>query len=209
MVFPDSKGCACRFLILGIISVFSMVWGEVLVFYGRSEVSGDERLKRNALWRDDCVGNVLGNLLKSIGMRLWSLHPEYLDVKGLTACWREGLLARKVLSGGTRGYLHHPRLIRFRSMPDPVLALDTYLQAVLEEARRRGYRFDSTKISPGNDSLRMQVTSGQLIFEAEHLRRKLRMRQPLSCANLPEDNRVKPHPMFDIIEGGVEKWEIR
>lgn len=37
-------------------------------------------------------------------MRLWSLHPKYLDTKGLVACWREGLLARKVLLGETRGY---------------------------------------------------------------------------------------------------------
>lgn len=30
-------------------------------------------------------------------MRLWSLHPKYLDARGLVALWREGLLARKVL----------------------------------------------------------------------------------------------------------------
>ncbi|MFR6354685.1 pyrimidine dimer DNA glycosylase/endonuclease V, partial [Akkermansia sp.] len=28
-------------------------------------------------------------------MRLWSLHPSYLDSAGLVALWREGLLARK------------------------------------------------------------------------------------------------------------------
>lgn len=32
-------------------------------------------------------------------MRLWSLHPSYLDAVGLVALWREGLLARKVLQG--------------------------------------------------------------------------------------------------------------
>jgi hypothetical protein len=32
-------------------------------------------------------------------MRLWSLHPRYLDAKGLQAVWREGLLAKKVLQG--------------------------------------------------------------------------------------------------------------
>jgi len=31
-------------------------------------------------------------------MRLWSLHPRYLDAKGLVALWREGLLAQKVLA---------------------------------------------------------------------------------------------------------------
>ncbi|HKZ12022.1 MAG TPA: pyrimidine dimer DNA glycosylase/endonuclease V [Rhodanobacteraceae bacterium] len=34
-------------------------------------------------------------------MRLWSLHPRYLDSKGLTAAWREALLAR---AGQTRGF---------------------------------------------------------------------------------------------------------
>ena len=30
-------------------------------------------------------------------MRLWSIHPCYLDTKGLLAVWREGLLAQSVL----------------------------------------------------------------------------------------------------------------
>jgi hypothetical protein len=41
-------------------------------------------------------------------MRLWSLHPKYLDPRGLVALWREALLAQKVLQGGTRGYRSHP-----------------------------------------------------------------------------------------------------
>ncbi|WP_223209021.1 pyrimidine dimer DNA glycosylase/endonuclease V [Pyrococcus furiosus] len=39
---------------------------------------------------------------------LWSLHPKYLDSKGLVALWREGLLAKKVLEGKTRSYRNHP-----------------------------------------------------------------------------------------------------
>lgn len=48
-------------------------------------------------------------------MRLWSVHPKYLDVRGLVALWREGLLAQAVLRGRTKGYLHHPQLERFRA----------------------------------------------------------------------------------------------
>ena len=33
-------------------------------------------------------------------MRLWSIHPKYLDRQGLLAVWREGLLAQKVLLQG-------------------------------------------------------------------------------------------------------------
>ncbi|MBZ0070206.1 MAG: pyrimidine dimer DNA glycosylase/endonuclease V, partial [Gammaproteobacteria bacterium] len=40
-------------------------------------------------------------------MRLWSLHPRYLDPQGLVALWREALLAKAVLRGETRGYTQH------------------------------------------------------------------------------------------------------
>jgi len=46
-------------------------------------------------------------------MRIWSLHPKYLDTKGLVALWRDALLARHVLQGKTTGYKNHPQLNRF------------------------------------------------------------------------------------------------
>lgn len=79
-------------------------------------------------------------------MRLWTLHPQYLDAKGLTAAWREALLAQKVLSGSTIGYRHHPQLIRFRSHPQPLQAVAAFLTGLANEAERRNYRFDTTKI---------------------------------------------------------------
>ncbi|WP_308727259.1 MULTISPECIES: pyrimidine dimer DNA glycosylase/endonuclease V [unclassified Arthrobacter] len=53
-------------------------------------------------------------------MRLWSLHPELLDAKGLVACWRETLLAQKTLAGQTAGYVNHPQLVRFRASGAPL-----------------------------------------------------------------------------------------
>lgn len=44
-------------------------------------------------------------------MRLWTLHPKYLDPKGLVALWRETLLAQRVLAGRTRGYRFDESLI--------------------------------------------------------------------------------------------------
>ena len=79
-------------------------------------------------------------------MRLWSLHPRYLDVKGLLAAWREGLLAQKVLEGLTKGYTHHPQLDRFRAAADPLSAISRYLSAIADEADARAYRFDRLKI---------------------------------------------------------------
>ena len=106
-------------------------------------------------------------------MRLWSLHPRYLDPQGLVALWREALLARAVLRGETRGYLHHPQLERFRAHPHPRLAINAYLAAVHAEAMRRGYRFDRGKLGLVRAVEGIAVATGQLEFEREHLRQKL------------------------------------
>ncbi len=68
-------------------------------------------------------------------MRLWTLHPRYLDSKGLVAVWREALLAQAVLRGEIRGYRHHPQLLRFQEQQDPLGSIAQYLDGVLVEAR--------------------------------------------------------------------------
>lgn len=95
-------------------------------------------------------------------MRLWSLHPCYLDPAGLVAVWREGLLARAVLRGVTKGYRHHPQLERFRASGRPVACIDTYLAVVCDEAERRGYRFDRTKLGRRRIRGGLRVTAGQV-----------------------------------------------
>jgi hypothetical protein len=139
----------------------------------------------------------------ALRMRLWSLHPSVLDRAGLIACWREGLLARKVLLGETRGYRRHPQLERFRAHPRPVEAVDAYLHELQREATRRGYRFDRDKLGPDQPVEPIPLSSGQLGFELEHLRRKVALRNaawlPVLCA--------QPHPLFALREGGVEPWE--
>jgi len=80
-------------------------------------------------------------------VRLWSVHPKYLDARGLVALWREALLAQAVLRGGTKAYLHHPQLQRFRAQPSPLGAIADYLRGVHDEAIRRGYAFMARKIS--------------------------------------------------------------
>src|SRR5690349_19296337 len=107
-------------------------------------------------------------------MRLWTLHPKYLDTKGLVALWREALLAQKVLRGKTKGYRHHPQLIRFKAHQKPATALAAYLREVHREARRRGYAFDSSKIAPGRLAAQIMETDGQLLYEWRHLCRKLK-----------------------------------
>lgn len=138
-------------------------------------------------------------------MRLWSLHPGLLDAKGLTACWREGLLAQAVLTGKTKGYTNHPQLQRFRAQKDPVASLQCFLSAVVDEAAARGYSFDRTKIRYCPARPTMTVTRGQLEFEFAHLKKKLKQRDPARLKSLPI--RPKAHPMFRVVAGGVADWE--
>ena len=84
-------------------------------------------------------------------MRIWSLHPSLLDRRALVACWRETLLAQKVLRGPTRGYTNHPQLIRFRAHPQPLEAVAAYLSGLADEADTRGYSFNRALIGAGED----------------------------------------------------------
>ena len=140
-------------------------------------------------------------------MRLWSIHPRYLDVKGLTALWREGLLARKVLGNETRGYKNHPQLARFRWQEDPAASLDFYLRQVYAESLRRGYRFDESKIGLSKPVMTIPITDGQLRYELEHLRQKLSLRAPDRYEELLPIKDPEPHPLFHIIPGDIADWE--
>jgi hypothetical protein len=131
----------------------------------------------------------------------------YLDARGLVALWREGLLAKRVLSGRTRGYRHHPQLDRFRRHPRPQAAIDAYLSAVLAEARRRGYRFDEAKLDGHRLRRPMPETRGQLLYEWAHLLKKLRLRDPARFQALRRLAAPKPHPAFRIVAGDVRPWE--
>jgi hypothetical protein len=140
-------------------------------------------------------------------MRLWSLHPKYLDRQGLLAGWREALLAQKVLKGETRGYRNHPQLTRFRSRPDPLAAIGSYLAALADEADRRGYHFDRTKIHLGRETGIIPVSAGQLKYEWGHLQEKLSHRDPERFRQLAGIELPEPHPAFEVSEGGIEEWE--
>lgn len=141
-------------------------------------------------------------------MRLWSLHPQYLDSAGLNASWREGLLAKNVLLGNTKGYTNHPQLIRFKNSPDPNLYIDAFLTEVYKEAVRRNFSYNEEKIRIIEGISPIPVTKGQLEYEYEHLRRKIQKRSPELLVKLPVFTDLKVHPLFETIEGEVEDWEI-
>ena len=140
-------------------------------------------------------------------MRLWSLHPRYLDPKGLVALWREALLAQAVLRGETRGYRNHPQLQRFRAQSSPRGCIAEYLRAVHAESLERGYRFDRGRIGHRGTSARIDVARGQLEFEWRHLLAKLEKRNPPLLETLQNTGDPAPHPLFRVVPGAIEEWE--
>lgn len=140
-------------------------------------------------------------------MRLWSLHPKYLDAKGLVALWREALLAQAVLRGQTRGYQHHPQLERFKFHATPWAAISAYLAAVHAEASSRGYAFDQSKIGPVCAVPHILVSTGQIQHEWTHLLAKLAARSPAGYAQWRDLQHPTCHPLFQPRDGGVETWE--
>lgn len=143
-------------------------------------------------------------------MRLWSLHPSYLDAVGLVALWREGLLARKVLQGQTKGYIHHPQLFRFRETENPIHVLDFYLKTVHDESIRRGYNFDLSKISPCESRPpSLLLPDKQLEYEFLHLLDKLKERSPRQYSLLQQTASILPHPIFQVEPGDICCWEKR
>jgi pyrimidine dimer DNA glycosylase len=140
-------------------------------------------------------------------MRLWSLHPKYLDAQGLVALWREALLAREVLRGRTRGYRHHPQLQRFRSCAAPRSAINSYLALVHAEACRRGYDFDASKLGRAVTKVYIPVSDAQLQYEWRWLLTKLRRRSPALYRRHLKVVRPVEHPLFRQVSGPVADWE--
>ena len=140
-------------------------------------------------------------------MRLWTLHPKYLDPAGLVALWREALLAQAVLLGRTRGYTRHPQLIRFQAAADPAAVIAGYLAAVFQESLVRGYRFDGGKIQPAPAVAPIPETDGQVRYEWIHLLTKLAARSPQWHRRWEHLEAPDPHPLFRLVPGPVRAWE--
>lgn len=139
-------------------------------------------------------------------MRLWSIHPRFLDRQGLTAAWREALLAQTVIGRSSGGYSNHPQLQRFRCCLHPDAAVGTFLAAIASEADARGYNFNRSKIVNTGPVDLIPVTVGQVGYEWEFLLSKLRLRSPEMC-ELFEHAKPEVHPLFTVVPGGIESWE--
>jgi hypothetical protein len=140
-------------------------------------------------------------------VRLWTLHPKYLDSQGLVALWREALLAREVLRGHTVGYRRHPQLERFRACDSPRSAINRYLMSVHAEAQVRGYRFDRSKLGRVLTEQCIVATDGQVLYEWSWLMRKLRHRNESIYRRQLIVRKPLAHPLFHVVSGPIAQWE--
>lgn len=132
-------------------------------------------------------------------MRLWSVHPKYLDKYGLIALWREGLLAQKVLNGGAKGYQNNPQLLRFKNKDNPLKAIGSYLSFVASEGAKQGYKLNHEKILyPNFDEEMIEVDAAQIAFETEHLKSKLKLRDKSKFKELSRCRQIEINPIFNV-----------
>lgn len=141
-------------------------------------------------------------------MRLWSLDPKHLDRQGLLALWREGLLAKNVLAGKTKGYRNHPQLERFKETKNPLEYINSYLYSVYQEAKKRGYNFSLDKLEKVQTDLqKITINEDQLLYEFKHLLNKLKIRDVDKYKEILNLKKIKTHELFRKIKGPIEKWE--
>ena len=85
------------------------------------------------------------------------------------------------------------------------------LPALAAEADRRGYRFDRSRIDVVPAALAVPlvpVTDGQLAYEWAHLLAKVGARNPHLLGELTLVTSPQPHPLFMVVPGDVEDWEV-
>lgn len=135
-------------------------------------------------------------------MRIWSIHPKYLDAKRLTAVWRETLLARAVLENKTQAYKNHSQLTRFKKQKNPKILINSYLYHIHQESIKRNYNFNKKLLKNSFTKKKIKVTIGQIKYELLHLKRKLKNPEHLKKIKIPEVN-----PIFKVTKGCIESWE--
>ena len=115
-------------------------------------------------------------------------------------------------------------MIRFREQRSPLGSIAQYLRDVHAESVVRGYRFDAARIGEKQADGLIDVPRAQIEFEWGHLGRKLEARAPGWVKTMSERqrerglpgrtegvgaDRIVPHPLFRVVEGAVEAWEVR
>ena len=64
-----------------------------------------------------------------------------------------------------------------------------------------------SKLNLSSKVTSIMVTKGQLEYEWAHLKRKLQVREPGRLLELNRIAFIEQHPLFRVVEGGVEDWK--
>lgn len=150
--------------------------------------------------------------------RLWSFHPVYLDNESLIETWEFSRKAATALRGWmlrrALPYCRHPALERFKACPEPVQAISDYMHILADVGCERkldqGMLFNTGVIPAWRSGLEyLTVTAGQMELETWLYGEILVKERGGGDAYydfwiVPEP---RPHPLFRVIRGAVEKWE--
>ncbi len=110
--------------------------------------------------------------------------------------------------GITKGYKNHPQLERFKKAKDPIGSINSYLLTIYKESLKRNYSFDKSKLQMTfiNDE-KIKVTDGQLKYEYELLKNKLKFRDIKKFDSIKTIKKINPNPVFIVVSGTVASWE--
>ena len=84
---------------------------------------------------------------------------------------------------------------------NPINSINFNLETVWIEAKKRNYNFDERKFDIRDDIEQINVTSGQIGFEKDHLLKKLKLRDINMYNKFVKLNEIEIHPLFKLIEG--------
>jgi len=130
-------------------------------------------------------------------VRLWTIHPRYLDDEALREAWRDGLNLRRALKIGSKAAEPCPDAAPWiAESRQPVRALDLYLHAIHGEARRRGRSFDASKLGPVDTKTKIPIPSSWVSADWRDLRAIVAKRSPGFFPRIESVQRPHCHPAF-------------
>lgn len=134
-------------------------------------------------------------------MRIWTLHPRYLDDATLREAWRDGLAARRRLVAGSKGRPTDPLIHAIAACKHPVRVIDAYLSHLHQEAQRRGKAFDRSRIDGARAGAGFAVDSERVRDDWDQLMARMAEREPARHERQAELRRPHCHPAFKRIPG--------
>lgn len=149
-------------------------------------------------------------------MRLWSIHPKYLDNRSLMVFWNDAILAKSSILGKID--FHSPHFQRFKYIDNKEHVLNVYMKEIFLEGSKRNLNFDKNQIEdifllPLLTSDLIDLTYGQLKFEFELLVDKFKSTNNNEALEFLMNSYIKDDQIeslvFHLTDGPMESWDIR